>query len=254
MKNLANNIKNEIILAGSVSDNYLRNFDIPFSLNGKKYQMEIDDDELVIKLYENEREIGNFLFILPTKIKGTFIEDINENTTKHCITKNNYDGIRISSNQASLDVNFSEIETDKEFDLFVSLNCVENVKSFQFTIKYDPLKLTLLRNETLIRKDNINLNPLFEDIAGKVIPFIFPHTDESIGRSSFGYIGSSCVTGSGNVAKLVFKVNEDVSGETEIKFDDTYYRDNLEIFDCNTNKFTLEDLPDSKENTKIEII
>lgn len=262
MKNLARNIENEVVLASSVNNYYVRRFDIPTKLLGKDYDLKIEENVLVINLLQDNISQKEYFTPLPLNVKGTFVQDINENTTQHCITKNNLDGIRISRNQASLDTNVSNVLMGDEFDVFISLNCVQNAKSIQVTIKYDSDSLELLENkvEPVVRS-NIklkNYNPLFSGYH-KILDYSkasgkYIHE----GRYTYGYLGKGCASGSGNIAKLRFKVLDSATpGTTKIQFDEGFEtqfdEENIRILDCSTNKFTVEGLPDTKTDAVIRI-
>src|SRR3989344_8447674 len=110
MQGLANSIKNEIVLASSVNNNYIRKFSLPNKLGGRAYNISIEEgDSLVINLFENNRKIKDYFTLLPINVKGTFVEDISYETREHCITKNDYDGIRISRFQASVESDTQEV-------------------------------------------------------------------------------------------------------------------------------------------------
>ena len=256
MKNLADNLINEIVLASSVNNNYLRRFDLPARLSGKKYRLSLDNSEINIQLLENNNIIDEYLVVSPVDIKGGFIEDIDLNTTSHCITKSNADGVRIARNQASLDTNASGLKKGDSFEVYLSVNCVEDAKSITATISYDPAKLEIENAGPVVASDPQykNLNPLFN---GYTVIYDYTGTDginEATGRFTYGYLGTDCVSGSGNIAKLTFKIKNTASpGETYIKFDDTY-EENIKLLDCNTDKFTKEALPDSKKDAYITII
>ena len=262
MRNLANNIKSEVIIASSVNNNYLRRFDIPTKIKGKEYNMSIDNDELIIELIENDHVVREYFTVFPVHVKGTFVEDINYETTDHCITKNDFDGIRIARNQVSLDTNHTKIDQEESFDVMVSLNCVEDIRSVQFTLKYDSSKLDLIQSsvEPITRYNYRDLNPLFNDVlsetpyAGKIssvvdLKFVEP------GRYTYGYIARECASGSGNIARISFEVKAGADpGRTTIKFDPDFKERNLIVLDCFTNAETREGIPDSRKNLNIEII
>lgn len=264
MRDISNNIKTEVILAVSVSNNYLRRFNLPTRINGKEYRMNIENDELVINLLENNRSIREFFSVLPTHTKGNFIDNINYTNREHCITKSNFDGIRIARNQASLDSASPEVFPDETFDVFVSLNCVEDVRSAQFTITYNQDILELIKSDTVpITYENKELSPLFEDafVLGYedqqvvINKTSYPYVDDSIGRYTYGLIGRNCATGSGNIAKLSFRARAGAPpGMTVIEFDRIFGDQNLVILDCTTNKFTQDSIPDSKNSALVEII
>src|SRR3989344_2912938 len=255
MKNLVDNIINEIVLSSSVNNNYIRRFDLPVKLDGRDYRLSLDSSEITVEVLENGNVVSDYFAVSPVDVKGGFIEDIEVNTVSHCITKSNLDGVRISRNQASIDTNITELGQGEMFDVFVSINCVEDVKSASFTVRYDPAKLILQAAEPIIAADPEykSLNPLFESYT---VIYNYEGTDainEAIGRFTYGYIGTECVTGSGNLAKLSFEVKDNAElGETYIEFDPTY-EENIRLLDCNTDKFTEEDLPDSRNNAEIEI-
>ena len=257
MKNLAEDIVNEVVLASSFNNNYMRRFEIPAKMFGQDYNMSIQGDYLLINVIENGKTRIEYLASFPVYVKGSFVENINLSNTKHCITKNDFDGIRISQNQASLDVLDPIVQDGEEFELYVSLHCVQDAKSFTITIHYDPEMLELIQDEVKPVIRNVRFkdkNPLFNDYN---LIYNFEnsptHIDANIGRFSYGFLGEECVTGSGNVAMLKFKALDGVSGKTEIAFDETI-DENLNILDCQTNKFTKEGLPDTKKNAVIEIV
>jgi hypothetical protein len=264
MKNLGNNIVNEILIANSVNNNYLRRFDMPIKISGSDYSINIvNGNDIVINLIQENKIIDTDYISLPIKIKGNFMQNITDNTTDHCITKSDVDGIRISRNQASIDLNKTIVNEEGEFDVFISLNCVNNAKSIQFTIKYDAEKLEIIDTQPIVRSnvEYRNLNPLFNSYSSLLD---YTHADEKYidnfnGRFTYGYIGRGCATGSGNIAKVKFKVKELVDpGDTIIEFDQEFEsefdEENLRLLDCTTNKFTTDDLPDTKNNAKITII
>ena len=253
LKHLADSIINEVILASSTNNNYVRKFNIPANLFGKDYKISIDNSELYINVLENNKTYLEYFTVFPIPVKGNFIQDIRENTTEHCVSKSG-EGIRISRTQASIDPNATELSVNEEFEVFISLHCVSDVKSARFTIKYDPTKLELLTTESeamVFAKNKFRYkNPLFDSV---LLQYEFPPSGEWIndeGRYSFGYIGSTCTSGSGNFAKLVFKAK--ALGEAEIKFDEDVL-ENVNILDCYTNKNTLSALADSRNNAKVLI-
>ncbi len=264
MRHLAENIKNEVILASSVNNYYIRRFDIPSQLDGRDYKMNIENEALTIQVFENGRVMEEYFTILPTRVKGDFIEDINFENTEHCITKNNIDGIRIARNQASLDTNKTTYSNGDEFDVIVGLNCVENIRSVQFSIRYDPKKLQLVKSKVKpITQYERNLNPLFDDVT--VLDYTnvifamnktttYPYVNDTLGRFTYGFIGDNCATGSGNIAKLAFRVITTGPNTTTIDFEKDFGDQNIVILDCETNIFTKEDLPDSKKSALVEIV
>lgn len=254
MKSLADSIINEVVLASSFNNNYMRRFEIPAKLFGQDYNMSIQGEYLIINVLENNKARLEYLATLPLYVKGSFVEKINASNLKHCVTKSDFDGIRISQNQASLDVLNSTIETEKEFELYVSLHCVEDAKSFTITIHYDPKMVEIIEAVPVIRNYEFkDKNPLFLDYNLIYNYENSPeHIDENIGRFSYGFLGDECSTGSGNVAMIRFKTL-DKTGKTEIKFDERI-DENLKILDCTTNKYTKKGLPDTKNNAFIEIV
>ncbi|MBT4648259.1 class III signal peptide-containing protein, partial [archaeon] len=117
MQTLASNIKEEIILATQVHNNYIRRFSIPLNINTKDYNMYIEKNELKIDLYDAgnyEGEPSKTVYaVLPIDVKGGFVEEKDENTLDHCVTKNQFDGIRISRNQVSLDIDTRNFEVNE---------------------------------------------------------------------------------------------------------------------------------------------
>lgn len=265
LRNLVNDIEKEVILAASVKNNYLRRFNLPNRISGSTYNMTLDKDVLIIHLIENDEVKKEYVSILPRPVKGGFIEDINENTTGHCITKNDFDGIRISNNQASISSNESDLTIGETFEIVVSLNCVEDIRSVRFTLKYDPEYIHPIKENNRVVVEPMSLivkspNPLFEE-------FIFDtsysgefiaqgntkkyYEDEINGRYTHSFIGRDCATGSGNVAKLYFRAIK--SGHTEITFDNDFFGQELMIVDCGANEFTKEGIPDSKSGVELKI-
>jgi hypothetical protein len=262
MRNLANSIKSEVLLASSVNNRYLRRFEIPYKINGREYKMWINkNDELTINLFENKKVIKEYFTVFPVKVKGTFIEEITPNTTDHCITKEDYDDnrvIRISRNQVSLETDEKPVKKGEDFDVRVALNCVDNIRSIQFTVKYDPEKVEFKEVEP-IDKYLKEQNPLFDDVLvsdfnNRPPLFIYetPYNYVEAGRFTYGVISEECGYGSGGIAKLTFKAI--ATGTTKIEFEDLFGDQSLIILDCNTNQFTKEDMPESKETTDINII
>jgi hypothetical protein len=252
LKQLADSIVNEVSIANSMNNNYVRKFDIPQKILGKNYRMRIDDSELTITVLENNNTYLEYFTAFPIPVKGSFIQNINYNTTQHCISRS-YDGVRISRTQASIDPNVTKIGLNGQFEVFVSLHCVKDTKSARFTLKYDPEKLTYKSSEAVVfdKPQYKYKNPLFDKMF---IQYNFQSDMVYPGRFSFGYLGKNCVSGSGNFAKVIFKVNDAAAkGMTEIVFDEDIL-ENINILDCYTDKNTIDALPDSKNNAKIEII
>ncbi len=256
MKSLANNIFNEVVLASSVNNNYIRNFDVPVKLLGRDYKMFIDNNELSIQIIDGPDYFAPF----PVEVKGTFIENIDVNTTRHCITKNKVDGIRISKNQASLETEVLEVTKGDEFIVYVSLFCIVDLKSIRVTIKYDPVQLEIIKQESkpVVTSDPEfeNRVPLFDHYS---LIYDYSNTggeyiNDVTGRYTYGFLGRECKSGYGDVIKLVFKVKDTADiGITSIEFDDTM-DETIRMLDCATNQFTKEGLPDSKNNVNINIV
>ncbi len=268
IRNLANSIKNEVMLASSVNNKYLRRFDIPYRINGKEYKMYILNDELTINLFENNEIVKTYFTVFPVRVKGTFVEKLMMNTTKHCITKTDIDGIRISQNQASIDALERdtyrqdeidiEVNANEEFYLLMSLNCVENLRSVHFTISYDSAFLELLEVSE-VDKYKRELNPLFESVILynyegrdpiKINDEYYDYITD--GRYTFGMISEECSSGSGTIAQFKFKAKA-VTEKTEVGFEELFGDKNLRLLDCNTNEFTKENLPDTKKAAIVRI-
>ena len=260
MKSLSNNIINEVILASSVNNNYIRNFDIPVKLLGRDYKLDIDNNELTIQILENNNIKSEYLSVFPVDVKGTFIQEISEDTTRHCVTKNQKDSIRISKNQASLDTDVVRVTKEEEFIVYVSVYCIVDLKSIRVTIKYDPSKLEIQKQKS---KPVVTSDPEFDNRTSlfKYYSLVYNYSntggeyiDDVSGRYTYGFLGNECESGYGDIIKLVFKVKENAGlGETIIEFDNTV-DENIRMLDCSTNQFTKEGLPDSKNNAKVEII
>lgn len=269
MKNLANNIISEIELASSVNNNYLRRFNIPPVINGKEYSLEIEDNILSIRLFEGKFQVNKHSAALPLPVKGTFIEKITVNTTDHCISKNNVDGIRIARNQAALDTSLTEASQDESINVIISLNCVDNIKSVQFTIKYDPdffVELVSDNIKPVTQQNSPGSNALFDsvipglefDFSGKYLnppSTEYLYNDKDYARYTYAFIGSNCASGSGAVANVTFRVKDSPStGTTTIEFDPNFDNSELLVLDCTTNQYTKEGIPDSKTSVRINIV
>ncbi|MFH2019968.1 MAG: cohesin domain-containing protein [archaeon] len=255
MKSLANSIINEVVLAASVSNNYMRKFEIPTRIEGEKYNISIIENELDIRLLEEGKLRKQYYATLPLPVKGTFINQINSSNTTHCITKNDYDGVRISWNQASIDSSSEIVSPGDRFEVFLALHCVENVLSIGFTINYEQEKLKVIDSVPVIRSQEFkDKNPVFPDFA---LEYTYPEgsefVDQTIGRYSYGVLGKRCVPANGNFARITFEVlGSAPAGETTISFDDSF-EDNIRILDCHTNSLTKEALPHSKKDAIIQI-
>ena len=251
MSALANSIINEVVVASSVSNNYMRKFEIPTRILGEKYNMSIEQDEIAIRLIEGNRVRKEYYAAFPIPVKGTFIENIGENTTGHCVTRSDYDGVRISQNQVSIDSENDTVKVGDSFKVYVALYCVENALNGGFTLHYDQTKLELVKAVPVVR--NITFrenNPLFPD-EERVFNYAAPLTDSTIGRFSYSVLSKECVTGSGNIAQLTFKALAE--GDSWIEFDETY-DDNVVIYDCHTTKFTKDALPSSRKEARVVIL
>ena len=182
MERFANDVKNEVILATQVHDNYIRRFDIPVTINGKEYNAYLNGNVLTIYLMQGGRKITkNHVEILPVEVKGGFIEYSKINMTDHCVTKNQYDGIRIARNQVSLEpyyLNGVPIESDQEyvpikkgtlFYVYARMNCVENIKGFQFTLRFNGSNVEYINHSLLDRNHDFN-NVLFNKIRPRFFP------------------------------------------------------------------------------------
>src|SRR3989344_125196 len=173
MTDLASSIRNEVLMASKVRNNYIRNFEIPYKVNGKDYNISLEKDVLTI---ENE-EKKSVTIALPADIKGKFIERTELGQLKHCITKNEIDGIRISRNLASIeleeDLNLKEMDNDgildiddgKEFYAYVKMSCLDNIITIKFTlqmnnIEYINYELIYQYDEFGVLQEHFN-NPFF---------------------------------------------------------------------------------------------
>ncbi|MBN2423291.1 hypothetical protein JXB41_08770 [Candidatus Woesearchaeota archaeon] len=177
MRNFAENIKNEVILATQVHDNYLRRFHVPADLNGKEYNAYLRGDILDIELKESYEITKTYTTALPVEVKGGFIEDKTQNLTDHCITKNNFDGVRIARNQVSLELydlnglpiqseeEFTSLSKGKTFYVYARMSCVEDIRGVQFTISFDENKIKHIGHSVIDRTTGEE-NPLFGEIIG----------------------------------------------------------------------------------------
>ncbi|MBU0757112.1 MAG: hypothetical protein KKF44_03525 [Nanoarchaeota archaeon] len=177
MQNFGENIKSEVILASQVHNNYIRWFDIPYRLNNKEYRAYIRGDILDIELLELDEPIKTYTTILPIKVKGGFIEELKHNYTDHCITKNNFDGVRIGRNQVALELydfsgnpieefeGYGNVRAGSRFYVYVRLGCVEDIRGVQFTLSFDNNVVKYIGHEVIDAETGED-NPLFMKILG----------------------------------------------------------------------------------------
>ena len=184
MRDLAENIKKEVIIASQVQDNYFRKFELPPNINGRNYTINISNNELGIYLPDK-----SYYAVLPQDVKGSFAPDLNKDTLKHCITKNSWDGIRISLNQVSIeyaqiengvdnglainnpdkwinvddlddiyfdDDGFLKLEKDQYFAVYVRINCVENIRTIRTVIDTEPEFAEMKGMEYIFREKTPN--------------------------------------------------------------------------------------------------
>lgn len=276
IRTLANSIKKEVVLATQVHNNYIRRFKLPLKLNDRDYNMYIVRDELIIELYD---ESGNILqtgyAILPTEVKGGFVEDKDPETLDHCITKSRFDGVRIARNQVSLDVDTTGFDLNSAgnpkipegalFDVYARINCVKDIKSLQFTIKYDPDYLKLVNVMSLDAKNSDSWffrNSLivfnFTEDAVSTANGNLQYISDTDGRYTYSTIGEECSSGSGNVARLRFRtLGGSGSTNTSIGFDPDFNTApdlNIVVLDCSTSHTTLRSLPSTDVEALVEII
>lgn len=276
MQAVANNIKEEVILATQVHNNYIRRFNIPYKINNKDYDIRLNGNELDIDILENGEAVKNYFAVLPIDVKGGFVEEKEVNTLDHCLTKNTYDGIRISRNQISLNLvgdyhkneeGKFEIKKGAVFNVIVRINCVKNIRSLQFTINYDDEFIDLMGEAVVPLSSNIHDNAFFGDVVfstdfgncavelgSQVAPGIC-YTNTESGRYTRTAIGENCEFGVGDIARLTFKAEE--KGEAKIEFDalfDENFGGSIQILDCLTNERTTEGLPNTKLGLDLLII
>lgn len=249
LETVADDIINEVVIASSVEDNYVRKFDVPGRLLGKYYEMSIEDNLLMIDVFDRSGNIyKNYFKHIPIAVKGTFIEKINETNKEHCVSKSDFDGVRISKTQASLDLapGTGEITAGGEqFEVYLSLHCVENIRSLKFFIEYNETYLDFVDFEVIKQSnyDDRYLNPLFDD----AVSYEYGSDDAYITRS---LLADSCIFGSGNIAKVTFQTLEQ-EGDTSIKFHPDF---ELEIYDCNLERDTKSGLDNSKKDLDITVV
>jgi hypothetical protein len=254
MKRMTENMKNEVLMAGAVSNNYIRKITLPMKLNNRKYNIFIEDrDVLNIEMYKDDKVINHYSTAFPIKVKGNFVQDFIEETAEHCITKSDFDGIRFARNQASIDPVISTVNQGDTFDVVLGLHCIDETKSLQFTIKYDPDKLELLDAQPLGWYTDKEYNPMFNYIKyqSEVNGFSsngFPYMSSS--RYSYTVIGSECGQLFGSIALIKFKALS--KGEAEIAFDDALEGEELQLWDCSTNENL--DFEGTKFDGKITIV
>src|SRR3989338_2077997 len=144
MQNLASVLRNEVLLATQVNNNYIRQFVIPPNLNGKNYSLALEKDILSINITGEKGK--SVAVIFPAEIKGGFLEKNHPGFLNYCITKNSND-IRISRNLVSLElasvngdyvVLSSSIKKKDTFTLYLRSDCVFNLQSVSFDLVYSP--------------------------------------------------------------------------------------------------------------------
>lgn len=157
MQKFANNIRNEIVMASQVRDNYVRKFEVPYTINSKNYTIKLQKDELIVNItHENNKRIQIFL---PQEVKGGFLENNELGFLDYCISKNNNE-LRISRNQASLEysaydnqndgfnipadydyadsiIGLLSINKNENFRIYLRVNCVLNLQSIDFNLVFD---------------------------------------------------------------------------------------------------------------------
>ena len=261
MYNIANLIKNEVLIASKVHDNYIRKFEMPLALNGKDYTVDLQKDVLTIKITGEDSSVT---VILPVQVKGGFIEKNEAGQMEHCITKNQHDGVRIARNQASIeleeDVNLKDIDNDgileinsgNEFSAYVRMNCIDNIQTVGFSLQltnvdYIGYELIYQYNEFGVLQTQF-INPFFyekptedpqEGFAVKpekpYLSFIIP---QKKGQAS---------SGSGNIVKLNLTA---LSGTAKIEF----VPERIFLIDNTATELTKEALPSSNIPAEIDII
>jgi len=262
---LANVIRNEVFLATQVSNNYIRKFELPSRLNGREYSLSIDDGDLLV--IQNEDSLLSTT-LLPVLVKGGFIGEIEPGQLEHCITKSQFDGIRISKNQASVEPNLTDsgddgipdIAAGETFWVYVRVNCLEDVKAIQFVLQFDQEKLAFLDEQVLYQKDARGQfvftaeNPFFPrefdgitGRAGRSVQF----WDPDAGTVGLVFIAQEAGSGSGNLARLQFRAEGE--GRAAIAFHPQHEDKNLVLLDIKTGKETKKGLPPSKIGAELMV-
>lgn len=259
MFNLANLIKNEVLISSKVHDNYIRRFEIPFTVNGNGYKIDLEKDVLVIT---NEDNLSTTI-ILPVEVKGGFIEKNKKGQMEHCITKNKHDGVRISRNQASIELEedaflkdrdgdgILDIPAGDEFYSYVRLNCLDNIQTVGFSLELTNLDYEIGSYELLYQYDEFGV---FQDFIN---PFFYNQPNEasvleqwSPPKLTFSIPQKSgqASSGSGNIVKLWLKALS--PGTAKIEF----VPDKIFLIDNTATYLTEEALPSSDIPVEIEII
>ncbi|MBI3027378.1 hypothetical protein HYY70_04645 [Candidatus Woesearchaeota archaeon] len=271
MENLVNEIKNELILALQVHDNYIRRFDIPYKLNGKNYTLNLQEDELIINITEGKsKQLRTFL---PHEMKGSFLKNNELGFLDYCITKDN-DEIRVSRNQVNLeyaarnrregddddfDYDATPTETlslrrNHKFRIYLRINCVFNLQSITFLLSYNKDKLDYKRPIKPIDHSPVEIGALnvmshwmreanyYEDECtedeGEGITYC--RVRVNIIKQGRGPLGS------GIVAEFEFKAIEE--GETFIDITD------LELYDASISPTNEGNIPPSSVGISVEIL
>lgn len=258
MNDLADSIKNEAFMATKVQYNYIRKFEIPYTLNGKDYLIDLNKDSLTITNEENR----SVTVVLSVEVKGGFIDKNRLGELEHCITKSELDGIRISRNQASIEPNITsdlrdidndgilEIESGKEFDVYVRLNCLEDIHMVKFSLELE--NLDYKRYELLYQYDDYGVlqtqfeNPFFWKKPNDSL--IIVNWNNPILDFSIPQVQGRTSSGSGNIIKL--RLKSTYPGIAKVKF----VSEQLELFDITYTKLSKEALPYSYIDLNIEVI
>lgn len=242
---LAENIKNEVMIASQVYNNYLRKFEIPYTINQRPYTILLEKDVLSINTSDKE-----YILILPFEVKGSFSDEVGSfsrsmdpDTLVHCITKSISDGVRISKNQVSIELNITDtnengipdVKIGEHFLAYVRINCVEGIKGFGVTLRYNNTHMKLMEEVILYQKEEgdtrkfseyINENPFLEEIPS--VPTYRFINDKlwrrdmprKANRIQAGFLNPGKLdSGSGNLFRLKFEAID--SGNVTIEFDPT---------------------------------
>lgn len=264
MQALANNIKNEIVIASQVHDNYIRKFELPYTVNDKNYSIKLEQDELILEMaQEKDKKVHMFL---PESVKGGFLENNELGFLDYCITKNNNE-LRISRNQVSLeysaydfgndgfdvpkDYDFIDsltgtlsVNKDNLFRVYLRVNCIFNLQSIDFKLLFDDNLLSYLNALKPIDHAAIMGNP---NILSEWLGESFYYDDSC---------GSGCkhITiikngkgplGSGVLAEFEFKASK--KGNADITID------NLKLIDASITPTTIGYIPPSAVGTSVVI-
>jgi len=248
MQNLGNAIRNEVILASQVHDNYVRRFEIPLSLNSNPYALTLHPSGMSIWMESNKSHFVAF----PHDVQGKFLSENEPDFLDYCISKN-ADDIRISRNQVSLEnsvgKNSFDVADGGEITLYVRANCIFNLQSLEFELHYSPENMTDYKPVKPVNDLLITANPVepMSRWGSKDWNVFFYDDDCGLGCDKITIIGiGHGPSGSGYVAAFNFTASG--SGVTRVEIRE------LELIDASISPTSSGYIPPTVVNAEVTII